>query len=119
LPHADIYVLSIPDLYRLWSILHDDPRVTETWGLFRPCRSMFAKLNTENDRRKVRDRIVTFNQTLEKVVAEHSNCLFDGHAVYERAYIADHLGSDFFHPSLVGQRSLAEVSWRKGPWAHL
>jgi lysophospholipase L1-like esterase len=118
LPDALIYVLSIPDLYRVWLMLHDDPVVTASWGRLRPCRSMFAKFNTEKDRLKVRRMNTRFNETLEKVCAEYENCRFDGHAVFEGAYLANDLGADYFHPSVVGQRDLAEVSWRSGYWGN-
>jgi lysophospholipase L1-like esterase len=118
LPNARIFVLSIPDLYQIWTLLQDDRTAKSTWGYVRPCRSMFAKLNSTKDRLKVRERNVAFNETLERVSSEY-DCHFDGHAVFERAYIVDHLGSDFFHPSVAGQRSLAEVSWRSGLWPAL
>jgi lysophospholipase L1-like esterase len=118
LPNARIFVLSIPDLYQIWTLLHDHSTAKSTWGYVRPCRSMFAKLSSNKDRLKVRDRNIAFNETLERVSSEYG-CHFDEHAVFERAYIADHLGSDFFHPSVAGQRSLAEVGWRSGPWPRL
>ena len=119
LPDARIYVLSIPDLYRVWLMLHDDRAVTARWGRIRPCRSMFAKFNNERDRLEVRRRNMQFNETLEKVCEEYPNCRFDGHAVFDGAYIAGDVGADFFHPSARGQRDLAEISWRNGFWPNL
>lgn len=116
LSDARIYVLSIPDLYRVWLMLHDDPEVSARWGRIRPCRSMFAKFNSEKDRLQVRRRNVEFNATLEKVCAEYPNCRFDGHAVFESAYKTADVGADYFHPSARGQRDLAEVSWKNGYW---
>lgn len=119
LPDALVYVLSIPDLYRVWLMLHDDSDVTARWGRLRPCRSMFAKFNSERDRLKVRRINTNFNEVLEKVCSEYPNCRFDGHAVFESAYIASDVGADYFHPSATGQRDLAEVSWRNGYWPEL
>ena len=116
LPQANIYILSIPDIYRLWAVLHDDPFVTAAWGYIRPCRSMFARMNSERDRGKVRERNEALNKSLERISSEYPNCHFDGHAVFERAIITDHLGSDSFHPSVTGQKALAEVSWQNGVW---
>ena len=119
LPDALIYVLSIPDLYRVWLMLHDDSDVTAGWGRIRPCRSMFAKLNSEKDRLKVRRVNTDFNEILEKVCGEYPNCRFDGHAVYEGVYLASDVGADYFHPSARGQRELAEASWKTGYWPAL
>ena len=116
LPDAGIFVLSIPDLYRVWFMLHDDLTVTDEWGWIRPCRSMFARFNTERDRQKVRDINRAFNEALERVCAEYPNARFDGHAIFERAYIASDVGSDFFHPSMRGHKAISEISWQTGFW---
>lgn len=116
LPDAGIFVLSIPDLYRVWFMLHDNPTVTDEWGWIRPCRSMFARFNTERDRQRVRDINRTFNETLERVSAEYPNSRFDGHAIFDRAYIASEVGSDFFHPSMRGHKAISEISWQTGFW---
>ena len=119
LPDALIYVLSIPDLYRVWLMLNDDPEVTARWGRVRPCRSMFAKFNSDRDRLRVRRLNATYNETLERVCGEYANCRFDGHAVFESAYIANDVGADYFHPSATGQRDLAAISWKNGYWPEL
>ena len=116
LPTAAIYILSIPDVYQAWKLVHENPAVASTWGWNRPCRSMFARGNSERDRQKVRRLNEAYNSALETVCAEHSNCHFDSYAVFRRVYDIDDLGADFFHPSRTGQRDLAEVSWKNGLW---
>jgi lysophospholipase L1-like esterase len=116
LPGVMIYILSIPDLYQAWELVHDNPTVKSTWGWNRPCRSMFARTNSDRDRQRVRRLNEAYNRTLENMCDEYSNCHFDSYAVFLRPYDIDDLGADFFHPSRTGQRDLAEVSWRNGLW---
>jgi lysophospholipase L1-like esterase len=120
LPTARILVVSIPDVYRLWLILHNNPRAVLTWRLTGFCRSMLARPTStapadEARRQRVRQRVVDYNTQLEQVCVLYVQCRFDGNAVFEYPFGPEHVSTrDYFHPSLAGQRTLADVTWAAG-----
>jgi lysophospholipase L1-like esterase len=120
LPAARVFVVSIPDPYRLWLILHDDPRAVLAWRLTGFCRSMLERPTStapadEARRQRVRQRVVDFNGQLNQVCALYVQCRFDGNAVFDYPFRTEHVSTrDYFHPSLAGQRTLAEVTWAAG-----
>ena len=124
-PQALVYVVSIPDIYRLWAILHDDPAARLVWQLTGFCRSMLARPGStapedEARRQRVRQRVIAYNEVLGSVCATYVLCRFDGNAVFDYPFAPRHVSRrDYFHPSLEGQRVLAEVSWEAGPFAAL
>ena len=124
-PQALVYVVSIPDVYRLWLILHNNPNARATWRLTGFCKSMLANPGStapadEERRQRVRQRIVDYNGVLATVCAQYVMCSFDGNAVFEYPFQPRHVSTwDYFHPSLEGQRVLADVTWNAGPLAGL
>jgi lysophospholipase L1-like esterase len=122
-PGALVYVVSIPDVYRLWLILHENREARWTWRLTGFCRSMLANPGStapadEARRQRVRERIVAYNGVLADVCAraEQVTCAFDGNAVFEYPFQPRHVSRwDYFHPSREGQRTLAAVTWAAGP----
>ena len=121
-PNARVYVVSIPDVYNLWMILHNNPSARFMWSFFRICQSMLARpastAQADVDRRaRVRQRNIDFNQQLQEVCATFSNCRYDGGAVFNTKFVTSDVSTrDYFHPSAAGQAKLAEVSWRAGYW---
>jgi hypothetical protein len=124
-PDALVYVVSIPDVYRLWLVLHDDPSARLTWRLTGFCKSMLANPGStapadEARRLRVRDRIVDYNEVLATVCLQYVMCRFDGNVVFDYPFEPRHVSTrDYFHPSLEGQRALADVTWDAGPLAGL
>jgi lysophospholipase L1-like esterase len=122
-PGALVYVVSIPDVYRLWLILHENPDARWKWRLTGFCKSMLANPAStapadEARRQRVRERIVAYNDVLADVCAEYELCRFDGNAVFEYPFQPPHVSTrDYFHPSREGQRALAQVTWTAGPLA--
>ena len=122
-PSAVVYVVSIPDVYRLWLILHQNPNARLTWRLTGFCKSMLAHPGStspeeEARRQRVRQREIEYNTVLAEVCAQYAQCRFDGNAVFNYPFQPEHVSTrDYFHPSLEGQRVLAEVSWNAGPFA--
>jgi lysophospholipase L1-like esterase len=119
-PRALVYVVSIPDVYRLWQILHDNPNARAAWRFTGFCKSIRANPGStasadEERRLRVRRRIVDYNGVLGTVCAQYVMCSFDGDAVFEYQFRPRHVSTwDYFHPSLEGQRVLADVTWNKG-----
>jgi lysophospholipase L1-like esterase len=120
LPSARLYVVSIPNLYRLWLLFHHEARARFAWRLTGFCKSMLAHpLSTEREdearRRRVRRRVIGYNHQLAAVCALYIHCRFDGNAVFRHPFRREHVSKrDYFHPSLAGQRALAAVTWAAG-----
>jgi lysophospholipase L1-like esterase len=116
-PRARIFVVSIPDVYRLWLILKGDLLARLTWRTLGVCRSLLADPRSSDPedvarRQQVRRRTVAFNRQLEEVCAMYVHCRFDGGAVFEDPFATEDVSRrDYFHPSLAGQRRLAKVTW--------
>lgn len=120
LPDARIYVVSIPSVYRLWSVLKGNSSARSVWSAFAICQSMLANpLSTAQadvDRRAaVLQRETDFNTQLKKVCARFIHCRFDNNAVFNYPFLASDANTlDYFHPSITGQTKLASVAWSNG-----
>ncbi len=65
------------------------------------------------------EQVIDYNGALAEVCAEFKRCLFDNNAVFNSTFTAADVATvttvgitaDYFHPSLLGQASLAETSW--------
>lgn len=119
-PQAYVYVVSIPDVYRLWLIFHDDAQARLVWRLTGFCKSMLANARStaaadEARRQRVRQRIIDYNAVLANGCAVYVRCHFDGNAVFDYAFQRKDVSKvDYFHPSREGQRVLAAVTWEAG-----
>jgi lysophospholipase L1-like esterase len=122
-PSVTVYVVSIPDIYRLWEIYKGSWVARTVWNTAKICQSMLANpastLDADAQRRlRVQERNAAFNGVLESVCAAYRQCHFDGNVVFGTAFARSDVSSrDYFHPSLTGQARLADVTWRAGPWA--
>lgn len=121
LPHARVFVASIPDLRRLWAVGHGSWYVRKAWDSLDVCPSMLARSNSlarEDVRRRdrVRTRTIQYNQVLaEECAAYGPLCRFDNKAVFRTTFTRSQLSKwDYFHPSTSGQRLLAAITWRSG-----
>jgi len=115
---AHIFVSSIPDVYQLWNLYHDDAIAQFVWSTAHICQSLLSTSNTDADRQAVRDRNAAFNTVLAQECGQYVNCRFDGNAVFNYAFgRGDVSRLDYFHPSLTGQAKLAEVTWHASWWA--
>lgn len=117
LPGALIYVVSIPDVSQLWDLHQDNLLARLIWEWFRVCPPVLSSANTDADRQLARARNIDFNTVLRTVCAELTRCRFDGNRVFEHRITPVEVSIvDFFHPSIEGQRQLAETSWKGGYW---
>lgn len=124
LPDAKVFVASVPDVYRLWQIGKDSSSARNAWSAYSICQSMLADPTSthpddEARRQRVRQRVIDFNTALADVCALHTNCRFDGNAVFAYPFELTHMSSwDYFHPNTSGQNVLAEETWLVGfDWA--
>lgn len=117
-PNAQVYLVSIPNVYNLWSVLKGNATARFTWSLFKICQSMLANPTsttaTDTARRdRVRQRNIDFNTQLAQACAAYgANCRFDNNAVFNTIFVAADVSTrDYFHPSLAGQAKLAATAW--------
>jgi lysophospholipase L1-like esterase len=117
LPKARILVVSIPDLYRLWQLGHDNDQAVRAWGLG-VCPSLLARptstaLPDEQRRQKVKSQIDAYDRELAGACKAYGKrCRWDHGAVHDVRFslnLVNHL--DYFHPDADGQRKLAEVTY--------
>lgn len=117
LPQSRVLVVSIPDLYRLWTLGHDDEQAVRAWntGI---CPALLANPTSmatadESRRRQVANRIDAYNRQLADACrADGKRCRWDNGEVHNVRFSLDlvnHL--DYFHPSSEGQATLAKVTW--------
>ena len=117
LPAARISVGSIPNVYQLWSILHTNRSATETWRSLGICQSMLRNAtSTSREDEERRQRVLTrereFNRVLSDVCATYAQCKFDREVGFNTRFEARLVSTrDYFHPSIEGQRTIAEVEW--------
>lgn len=116
LPDAVFFVLSIPDIHRLWETFEGHPAVRKLWETSGTCGSMFGRDSTDTGRRAARARNAAYNEVLETVCAEKQRCRFDNKAIFHHEFGRDLVAPDFFHPSHRGHEVLAELTWRYGYW---
>jgi lysophospholipase L1-like esterase len=124
LPKSRVLVASIPDLYRLWELGHEDAQAVRTWNRLGICPTMLANPASDTDadntrRRAVRDRIDAYNEQLRKACRSYGKkCRWDEgrvHAVRFGLNLVNHV--DYFHPNMEGQHELSEVTWpRRFTW---
>ncbi|MFI5937707.1 SGNH/GDSL hydrolase family protein [Actinoplanes sp. NPDC051494] len=117
LPKARILVASIPDVHRLWELAHDDPAAVRAWKLG-ICPSMLADPTSDSEaaearRDRVDDRIDAYNDQLGQACEAYGDrCRWDGGGAHGVRFDIDLLNKvDYFHPSVAGQRRLAEVTY--------
>ena len=121
LPNARVFVISVPDIQRLWSVGKDSSSARTAWSLFGICQSMLANptstAQADVDRRaRVRQRVVDFNSQLAQACAGYgTNCLFDNNAVFNYPFALSQISTwDYFHPNTTGQQVLASTSYAAG-----
>jgi len=116
LPKAQIFVASVPDLRRLWSVGKDNPLALQVWQLG-ICPSLLGDAASttaaaQQRRTAVRDQVVAYNKVLADVCGAYDRCRTDGGAVFGYRFTADELSTwDWFHPSRRGQEQLARVAY--------
>ncbi len=118
-PSTNVYVVSIPDAYQLWSLFKNNFWARFIWSSADICQSLLANPGSTQqvdvDRRAAfRQRNIDYNVQLQQECAEHARCRFDGKAAFNTPLTTGDVSGDYFHPSVQGQAKLASVSWAAG-----
>ena len=120
LPSSRVYIVSVPDVYRLWEILHTNASARLVWTIAGICQSMLANPGSTAPadaarRQRVRARNIAYNNVLASVCARYVHCRFDGNAAFNADFVPTDVSTrDYFHPSVAGQRKAAAVTWAAG-----
>ncbi len=116
-PGAKIVLSSIPDIYRVWQIAHNDPRAQASWRALPLCPSMLdnptSTARLDNLRRYfVSHQLKSYDDALASVCSKYGGCRWDGGAVTRYPFQEWQLSSyDYFHPNAEGHRALASIAW--------
>ncbi|GAA4565967.1 GDSL-type esterase/lipase family protein [Planotetraspora kaengkrachanensis] len=118
---AHVFVASVPDLKRLWSVGRTSKWARAFWAIGRICPSMLANAGSadrrdEARRDRVRARVMAYNEQLRQACALYGTaCRYDGGAVFSYPFTLNHLSAwDYFHPNADGQRALAGITYNAG-----
>ncbi|MFB7892711.1 SGNH/GDSL hydrolase family protein [Microbacterium sp. NPDC056044] len=118
----EIFVASIPSLQRLYDINKSSLSARLAWSLLGTCQSMLANPSSGAAadvarRTMVQQRVNEFNQALFDACTATPKCRFDGFAVANYAFAKSDISTrDYFHPSLSGQATLANLTWQRTQW---
>ncbi len=117
LPDARIAVGSVPDIYNLWSILHDSANARNVWQFASICQALLANPTSMaaadvQRRADVRQRNMDFNTVLHDVCTQYTHCRFDNYIGFNTVFTTDDVSTlDYFHPSVAGQTQIAFIAW--------
>ena len=117
LPDSRIAVISIPDIYILWEVLHDNGNARLVWAFADICQSLLANPQSTaapdvQRRANVRQRNMDFNDVLNNVCAQYAHCFWDGYVGFNTPFTPPDISSiDYFHPSVQGQALIAQKAW--------
>ncbi|SFR72338.1 Lysophospholipase L1 [Agromyces sp. CF514] len=117
-PGATVLVLSVPDLHHLWEIGRTDASAVQAWNSSPSCKNLLGSADDDSaaaDERRdaVAARVVEYNEAIVRVCAAAERCIDDEGAVYAYPFEIDEISSiDHFHPSVAGQRVIAEIAWQ-------
>jgi lysophospholipase L1-like esterase len=117
LPDAVILALSVPDIHHLWELGRGDARAVEVWNGSASCRNLLGAADDDSAdasarRDAVSARVGEFNAVIERVCAATEGCVDDDGALHAYPFTVDEISSiDYFHPSIAGQRAIAEIGW--------
>lgn len=109
---ARIFVSSIPDLQKLWEVLHTNPTAQGVWDNYNICPLMLSSSGSAQQRAAVEQILVGYNAALGNVCVEFVHCRFDSNTTFNTAIAPSDASSlDYYHPSLAGQTKLAAGTW--------
>src|SRR6266511_3559590 len=102
-PRARIYVVSIPNVFRLWVILKDNLLARVAWRTLDICQSLLQRPRSTDAldvrrRMTVRQRNFDFNTQLAEVCAMYIHCRFDQNVVFSDPFQPEDISRrDYFH----------------------
>jgi lysophospholipase L1-like esterase len=109
IPSARIFVTSIPNWGQLYSLFQGDSSVVSTWTTDGHCPLFLTPPGPSAD---TQQHLIDLNSVLAQVCAAHSQCTFDGNAVYNHGFQAgDYSTDDYFHWNAQGEQAVADTTF--------
>lgn len=103
-----IMMLAIPDMVRLAEIQLD--------GGCLGCRKMWARwcprMNDHSNLSQLRERVAEVNARLDEFSRSHPGRIYFFHWVNQVELLLEDISMDMLHPSIKGQRKIAEHTWQ-------
>ncbi|WES64989.1 copper chaperone PCu(A)C [Microbacter sp. GSS18] len=121
--NVQIFVASVPNLYRMWEVSKSKWAARFIWSTAGICQSMLANPSSTRQadmerRGAVQDRVDEYNSALATECGKFPTCTYDDGRVAGYVFESKDVStSDYFHPSVEGQRVLAEITWPLSPFA--
>lgn len=121
LPNTKVFVSSLPNLKQLYTSEQDNIAAHQAWNAGHICQSLLANPGSEAKSDKLQrvavyEREDEYNQVIESLCGMGQLCFSDHGAINNTFFSQDEISSvDFFHPSELGQRKLANISWSAIP----
>lgn len=119
LPQADILILSIPDVVRLWEVGHVDAEAVRTWRLAKMCETVLRNPTSSDAadverRQQMGSQVDAYNAQLEQACREYGpKCRYDGGLVHDYPFTLDHISKwDYFHLNAAGQAAIAQATFQ-------
>jgi lysophospholipase L1-like esterase len=121
---AHLYLSSLPNLFQLWSLLHNNQVAAATWAAFDICQSMLNQTNNDAQRQLVVAQEQADNNVLAtecaRAVSAGDDCHWDNLAGFKFNFAVSDISTiDYFHPNLAGQNAIAALTWSAGYWPGL
>jgi lysophospholipase L1-like esterase len=115
-PNVKLLIAAVPNLLYLNELLKTDSQCLSRWKTFKICETFMG--NKIEEQKKGIERWLAYNRMLNQFADDHpENIKFSGLAG-DRIFLAKDVSRiDCFHPSLEGQKTLAETTWREGWFA--
>ena len=120
LPNSPVFVLSVPNVYRLWYVLRFNGYAQGAWDAADICQSLLYRAYSfsstdEARRRRVEQRVRDYNTQLAAACAAITLCRFDNNTVFNYPFQSGHVSTwDYFHPDIDGQRVIADQTYPVG-----
>lgn len=116
-PGARLVLSSIPNVFRLWQVAHNNAKAQLIWKLGQICPSMLENPTSMAPADQLRRGLVAlqitkYNAALASVCKQWSGCRWDGGALWRYQFQLSQLSPyDYFHPNPLGQRAMSNLLW--------
>lgn len=120
LPDTYVFMASVPDPSDLYEANRGSAAAKQVWSYASICQSLLASpadnsAQAKQRRELVRQRAEAYNSAIANVCNEYDKCHYDNGAIFNKKYSASDISDlDYFHPSVQGQRELADLTWNEG-----
>ncbi|NCN40648.1 hypothetical protein GW916_05300 [bacterium] len=124
-PRSKILLGSVPNIESLRNVakdkyLHVGLTCEKMWKTIKLCHTLTTE-ESPNERAKIAQRVIDYNDALQDIADSRSQSYGDrvrlSRAAYGVDFTADDLSVDCFHPNVIGQEKLADVSFSDSWWA--